>query len=88
MQRFFLHLFLLFCWCAPSLYSLEGEHSEYADVHYANPLRGFLIRSCMYGFGISGMKSHYDPSKRDRLWKIDCKRVGFRGGEDCKWTRK
>ncbi len=55
---------------------------------WANTLGGMLLRSCMYGFGISHLASEFDKSTDDRLWKLDCRQVGFRGGDKCYWTSK
>ena len=53
---------------------------------WANTLGGMLLRSCMYGFGISGLHSEFDATVEDRLWKFNCKRIGKTGNDTCWWT--
>ena len=52
----------------------------------ANTLGDVLSRSCMYGFGISGLYSEYDVTTKDRLWRLNCTRIGFKGYDTCEWT--
>ena len=59
-----------------------------SNIQRANHLGGMLIRSCMYGFYISGIQSQYDNGKNDRLWIISCLKVPQTesNGHFCKWT--
>ena len=56
------------------------------EMDWANVAGHLLSRSCMYGFGISGFYSVYDLAKKDRLWRVHCSRIGFKGGDFCWWT--
>ena len=54
---------------------------------WANNLGGMLSRSCMYSFGISGIKSEFEANHGDRLWAIKCSKIGlFEGDDICMWT--
>lgn len=55
---------------------------------WANELEGMLIRSCMYGFGVTGLYSEFDSTKRDRRWQIKCERLSPEIPQTCRWTYK
>ena len=59
------------------------------ESRWANDLGGMLSRSCMYGYGIIGVKSEFDENYGDRLWEISCGKIGLFDGDDiCMWTSK
>ena len=60
---------------------------DLAGARWSNDLGGMLSRSCMYGFGITSIRSQHVESNVDRLWEIGCSRVGLPRGDDvCVWT--
>ena len=72
----------------PKLWLLHCIFSQIVrnSLDRANTLGDVLSRSCMYGFGISGLYSEFDTTTKDRLWRLNCTRIGFKGYDTCEWT--
>ena len=70
------------------LTSFAGPVTSPRVSEWMNEPEDVVSLSCMYGFGISGLVSEYDASKRDRQWRMRCSDVGGRGSDVCQWTCK
>lgn len=74
------------CWHLTLL--LIGLMTSVQTLHFdwLNEPRGMISRSCMFGFGVSGLVSEYDRSKKDRQWRLLCSSMGQSTGHTCAWT--
>ena len=68
--------------------SMQVAPSCLLHFDWLNEPRGMISRSCMFGFGISGVVSEFDHGRKDRQWRFLCSSMGQTTGHTCVWTCK